>query len=85
VIELLYCIHHERLYDTTEHQWIPFMRGEVRLVQTIYPRRGDLHIQQAICDVCIQVSLRCWGRPLASSLARVPALPSNPAVPAYEM
>jgi hypothetical protein len=59
------------------------MRGEVRLVQTIYPRRGDLHVQHTICDVCIRVSLRCWERQLASSLVRVPARPSNPAVPEY--
>jgi hypothetical protein len=84
VIELLYCTHHERLYDVTEYQWIPFVRGDVRLVLTIYPRRGDLHIQQAICDVCIRVSLRCWGQQLALSLVRVPARPSNPAVPEYE-
>src|SRR5438132_1500892 len=67
VVELLYCTHHERLYDATEHQWIPCVRGDVRLVQTIYPRRGDLHIRKAICDVCVRVSLRCFGRQLASS------------------
>ena len=84
VIELLYCTHHERLYDATEHQWIPFVRGDVRLVLTIYPRRGELHVQHNICDVCIRVSLRCWGRQLASSLARVPARPAHQAVPEDE-
>jgi len=84
VVELLYCPHHERLYDATEHQWIPFVRGDVRLVLTIYPRRGDLHVRHNICDVCIRVSLRCWGQQLALSLVRVPARPSNPAVPEYE-
>ena len=83
MVDLLYCPHHERLYDATEHQWIPFVRGEVRLVQTIYPKRGDLHVQHNICDVCIRVSLRCFGRQLASSLVRVPTRPSNPAVPEY--
>jgi hypothetical protein len=83
VVDLLYCPHHERLYDATEHQWIPCVRGEVRLVQTIYPERDDLHVQHTICDVCIRVSLRCFGRQLASSLVRVPARPSNPAVPEY--
>ena len=84
MVELLYCPHHERLYDATEHLWIPFRRGDVRLVLTIYPRRGALHIRHTICDVCIWVSLRCWGRQLVSSLAHVPARPSDPAVPAYE-
>ena len=46
--------------------------------------RGDLHVQHNICDVCIRVSLRCWGQQLALSLVRVPARPSNPAVPEYE-
>ena len=67
VIELLYCPHHERLYDATEHRWLSFRRGDVRLIMTIYPRRGDLHVQHTICDVCIRVSLRCFGRQLASS------------------
>lgn len=49
---LLCCTHHERLYDATEHQWIRFVRGDVRLVLTIYSRRGDLHVRKAICDVC---------------------------------
>jgi hypothetical protein len=79
VIELLYCTHHERLYDATEHQWIPFVRGEVRLVLTIYPRRGDLYIREAVCDVCVRVSLRCFGRQLASPSARVPARLFDPA------
>jgi hypothetical protein len=83
VVDLLYCPHHERLYDATEHQWIPFVRGEVRLVQTIYPERDDLYVQHTICDVCIRVSLRCFGQQLVSSLVRVPARPSNPAVPEY--
>ena len=80
VVELLYCPHHERLYDAIEHQWIPFERGEVRLVQTIYPTRGDLYVQHTICDVCIRVSLRCFGRQLASRLARVPTRLVTPAV-----
>jgi hypothetical protein len=68
VVEILYCPRHERLYDATEHQWISFVRGDVHLVVlTIYPRRGALHIQQTICDVCVRVSLRCFGRQLASS------------------
>jgi hypothetical protein len=65
--ELLYCTHHERVYDAIEHQWIPFVRGDVRLVLSIYPRRGGLHIRKALCDVCVRVSLRCFGRQLASS------------------
>jgi len=81
VIELLYCTHHERLYDATEHQWIPFVRGEVRLVQTVYPRRGDLHIWEHVCDVCVRVSQRCCGWQLESRLARVPARRFTPAVP----
>src|SRR5215813_1272520 len=80
VIDLLYCPHHERLYDAIEHQWIPFERGEVRLVQTIYLKRGDLHVQHTICDICIRVSLRCFGRQLASSLVRVPTRLVTPAV-----
>ena len=84
MIELLYCTHHERLYDMTEHQWIPCMRGEVRLVQTIYPRRGELHIWEHGCDVCVELSQRCFGRQLASLETRGPARPSNPAAPAYE-
>jgi len=71
MVELLYCTRHERLYDATEHRWIPFSRGEVRLVQTIYPKRGDLHVRHNICDVCVRVSQRCfipllshWDKPL---------------------
>src|SRR4029450_9571247 len=67
VVELLYCTHHERVYDAIEHQWIPFVRGEVRLVLFIYPRRGGLHIRKALCDVCVRVSLRCFGGELESS------------------
>jgi hypothetical protein len=85
VAELLYCIHHERLYDVTVHRWIPFLRGEVRLLLTIYPRRSDLHFRHNICDVCIRVSQGCWGRQLASRLARVPTLRINPAVQEHEM
>jgi hypothetical protein len=84
MVEFLYCPRHERLYDVTEHQWIPFRRGDVRLVLTLYPRRGDLHIRHHICDVCIRVSLRCWGRQLASSVARGPVHLVNPAVPEDE-
>ena len=85
MVELLYCIYHERVYDSTEHAWIPFRRGDVSLVLTLYPRRGNVHIRHHICDVCIRVSLRCWGRQLASSWARVAcARPSNPAVPEDE-
>jgi hypothetical protein len=80
MVELLYCTHYERLYDATEHQWIPFLRGEVRLLQTIYPRRHDLHFRHNICDVCIRGSLRCYGQQLASRLARVPARRFNLAV-----
>ena len=76
VVEILYCTHHERLYDVTEHQWIPLVRGEVRLVQTIYPRRGDLHIWEHVCDVCIRVSQGCCGWQLESRLARVPHVAS---------
>jgi hypothetical protein len=85
VIELLYCTHHERLYDTTEHQWIPFMRGDVRLVQTIYPRRGALHIWEHGCDVCVRVSQRSCGWQLASRLARVPTRLVNPAVQEHRL
>ena len=85
MVELLYCTHHERLYDVAEHQWIPFLRGEVRLILTIYPRRGDLHIWEAVCDVCVRVSLRCFGRQLASSSARVPAHLFHPACQEPEM
>ena len=80
VIELLYCTHHERLYDATEHQWIPFLRWEVLLVRTIYPRRGDLHIWDNVCDVCVRVSQRCCGWQLESRLARVPTRRFAPAV-----
>jgi hypothetical protein len=80
VIELLYCTHHERLYDTTEHQWIPFLHGEVRLVRTIYPRHGALHIWDHGCDVCVEVSQRCCRWHLASRLARVPTRLVTPAV-----
>jgi hypothetical protein len=79
VVNLLYCPHHERLYDATAHQWIPFVRGEVRLVQTLYPRRGDLHIWEHVCDVCVRVSQRCCRWQLASRLARVPAHRFTPA------
>jgi hypothetical protein len=61
VVELLYCTRHERLYDAIEHQWIPFLRGEILLVQTIYPRRGDLHVRHNICDVCVRASQRGFG------------------------
>jgi hypothetical protein len=80
VIELLYCPKHERLYDATAHQWIPFLRSEVLLVQTIYPRRGDLHIWENVCDVCIRVSQRCCRWQLESRLARVPAHRFTPAL-----
>ncbi len=80
VVELLYCTHHERLYDAIEHQWIPFVRGEVRLVQTVYPRRGDLHIWEHVCDVCVEISQSCCGWQLEARLARVPARLVNPAV-----
>ena len=73
VVELLYCTHHERLYDAIEHQWIPFLRGEAQLVRTIYPKRGDLHIWENVCDVCVRVSQRCCGWQLESRLAHVPA------------
>ncbi len=85
MLELLYCPHHERLYDTTEHQWIPFVHGEVRLVQTIYPRRGALHIWEHGCDVCVRMSQRCRGWQLEARLARVPARGSTSAVPAHAM
>ena len=85
VIELLYCTHHERLYDTIEHQWIPFMRGEVCLVQTIYPRRVDLHIWEHGCDVCVRVSQRYCGWQLASRLARVPMRLVDPAVQEHRL
>jgi len=80
VIELLYCTNHERLYDATEHQWIPFLRSEVLLVQTIYPRRGDLHIWDNVCDVCVRVRQRCCGWQLESRLAHVSARLVNPAM-----
>jgi hypothetical protein len=80
VVELLYCNHHERLYDAKEHQWIPFLRGEVRLVLAIYPRRGNLHVREDICDVCVRGRLRCFGRQLASPLARLAARLSNAAL-----
>jgi hypothetical protein len=84
MVELLYCTHHERLYDATEHRWIPFLRGEVRLVQTIYPKRGDLHVRHNICDVCVRVSQRCFRRQLERALARVPAHLLNPVVQEHE-
>jgi len=84
MIELLYCIHHERLYDATEHAWLPFRRGEVGLVRTIYPRRGDLHIWAHVCDVCVQVSQRCCAWQLEARLARAPARLFTPAVQAHE-
>ena len=79
--ELLYCPYHERAYDATEHQWMPFRRGDLRLVLTVYPWRDNFHVQHNLCDGCLWVSLRCWGRQLASSLARVPVQLVNPAVP----
>ena len=85
VVEILYCTHHERLYDVTEHQWIPFVRGEVRLVQTIYPRRGDLHIWEHVCDVCIRVSQGCCGWQLESRLARVPTRRFTPTLQEHEI
>ena len=78
MLELLYCPYHERLYNATEYQWIPFLRGEVRLLLTIYPKRSDLHFQHNVCDVCVRVSQRCCGWQLASRLARVPAHLLNP-------
>ena len=83
MIELLYCTHHERLYDVTEHQWIPFVRGEVRLVQTIYPRRGELHIWEHVCEFCVRVSQRCCGWQLEARVARMPARLVNPALPEH--
>jgi hypothetical protein len=80
VVEILYCTHHERLYDATENQWIPFLRGEVRLVLAIYPRRGDLHVREDICDVCVRVSLPCFGWQLASPWARLSACLFNSAL-----
>jgi hypothetical protein len=84
MVELLYCTHHERLYDATEHRWIPFLRGEVRLVQTIHPKRGDLYVRHNICDVCIRGSQRCFGWQLERALARVPAHLLNLAVQEHE-
>ena len=72
VLELLYCTNHERVYDAAEHQWISFLRGEVCLVRTIYPRCGDLHVREEVCDVCLRGSQRRFGRQLESRLARLP-------------
>jgi hypothetical protein len=78
MLELLYCTYHERLYDATEHQWSPCMHGDVRLIRTIYHRRGALHIWEHVCDVCIQVSQHYCAWQLESRLARVPARLVNP-------
>jgi hypothetical protein len=78
MVEFLYCTHHERLYDVIEHQWIPFFCFFVHLIRTIYPKRGDLHIWENVCDVCVRVSQRCCGWQLESRLARVPARLVNP-------
>ena len=62
-MELRYCPTHERLYDGAERRWIPFLRGEVCLVQAIYPREGDLSFQEAVCDWCVGVGHRlCVGQ-----------------------
>jgi hypothetical protein len=71
VIELLYCTHHERLYDTTAYQWIPFLRGDVRLVRAIYPRRGEFHTWEHSCDVCVRVRQRGCEWQLTSQLVCV--------------
>ena len=84
MVELLYCTHHERLYDATEDRWIPFLRGEVRLVQTIYPKRGDLHVRHNICDVCLRASQRCFRWQLEQAVACVPAHLLHPAVQEHE-
>jgi len=57
-MELRYCPKHERLYDDTEHQWISFLRGDVRLIRTIYPREGALSFQEDVCDWCVGLD-RC--------------------------
>jgi len=64
--ELSYCTKHERLYDETEREWISFLRGEVRLVQTIYPKGDDLHFREDVCDICVVVYHR-----LCASVERV--------------
>jgi hypothetical protein len=61
------------------------MHGEVRLVLTLYPRRGDLHIWEHGCDVCIRVSQRYCGWQLASRLAPVPTRLVNPAVQEHRL
>ena len=66
MLEFFYCTRHERLYDVKMPQWIPFLRGEVRLVQTISPRDGDLHFQEDVCDVCVQLWQYCLARPCAT-------------------
>jgi hypothetical protein len=52
--------HNERLYDATAHQWISFLRGEVYLVQAIYPREGHLSFREDVCDWCVGVGPRLW-------------------------
>jgi hypothetical protein len=59
-MELRYCPQHERLYDGAERRWIPFLRGEVCLVQAIYPREGELSFQEDVCDRCVNVGPRLW-------------------------
>ena len=59
-MDLRYCPQHERLYDGAERRWIPFLRGEVCLVQAIYPREGALSFQEDICDWCVSASPHRW-------------------------
>ena len=59
-MELRYCPTHERLYDGTERQWIPFLRGEVCLVRAIYPREGALSFREDVCDRCVGVGHCLW-------------------------
>jgi hypothetical protein len=39
----------------------------------LYPRRGELHIWEHVCDVCVQVSQHCCGWQVEARLAPVSA------------
>jgi hypothetical protein len=71
-VELSYCTRHERLYDGVLHQWIPFLRGEVRLARTIYPQRDALHFREDVCDRCVGVSHGLLAHQSEALLAHVP-------------
>jgi hypothetical protein len=78
-MELVYCTQHERVYDATEGQWIPFLRGDVRLVQTMVQSSGTLHVKEDVCDLCLWLCHSLLVQQREERYASLPPRPFNPA------